>query len=64
MYDRLYLQMEMIMNIDQIKSEWTMWNCGGWHAVHKTTGKKLKAGTYSALLQLCEYTSQRIFDHV
>lgn len=52
------------MNIDQIKSEWTMWNCGGWHAVHKTTGKKLKAGTYSALLQLCEYTSQRSFDHV
>ena len=47
------------MIIDQIKSEWTMWNCGGWHAVNKTTGKQLKAGTYSALLQLCDYNRNR-----
>ena len=44
------------MDIATIKANWTMWNCAGWHAVNKNTGKRLKAGTYSALLQLIEYS--------
>ncbi len=34
----------------ELKKDWTMYTCNGWIAVNKTTGKKIKCGTYHALL--------------
>jgi len=37
--------------VDELKKEWTMYTCNGWIGIHKETGKKIKCGTYHALLQ-------------
>jgi hypothetical protein len=37
--------------VDELKKEWTMYTCNGWIGIHKESGKKIKCGTYHALLQ-------------
>ena len=34
----------------ELKKDWTMYTCNGWIGINKTTGKKIKCGTYHALL--------------
>ena len=36
--------------VKQLESEWTMYNCNGWIGIHKETKKKIKCGTYHALI--------------
>jgi hypothetical protein len=34
----------------ELEKDWTMYTCNGWIGINKTTGKKIKRGTYYALL--------------
>jgi hypothetical protein len=37
--------------VDELKKTWAIYSCNGWIAKHKESGKKIKCGTYYALLQ-------------
>lgn len=41
--------------VDAIKENWIMYNCAGWIGINKTTGQKIKCGTYIALLTMISY---------
>ena len=34
----------------ELKKDWTMYTYNGWIGINKTTGKKIKCGTYFALM--------------
>jgi hypothetical protein len=47
--------------VDELKKTWTLYRVNSWIGIHKETGKKIKCGTYYALLQMADSYNRNPF---